>query len=76
MCAYSAISDYYTDPKRWGYTSPIQSMDGETVRLLKEVADKLDKIDKRLNDIECNDPRKKIFKRAIDKRIRETRPRA
>ena len=72
MCAYSVISEYYTRPPDSMATPPIQQMDGESVRLLKDIADKLDKLDKRLGDIECMDPTKAKFKKALNKRIRET----
>jgi hypothetical protein len=77
MCSYSVISDYYMNPGNWpNYypaRSPIDTMSGEQVRLLKEISLKLDRLDKSLKDRDCNDPSKAAFKRKLNKRIRETR---
>lgn len=61
MCSVSAISDYYT--RQWPNSFPstpdvLTVADPETKRLLKEVMDRLDKIDKRLGDVECMDAEK------------------
>jgi hypothetical protein len=80
MCATSAISDYYrdrTDPVNpWPqpqppvpfpqpYLPPIQIWDQESKQLLREVLDRLDKLDKRLGDIECHDDSKAELKRQL-----------
>lgn len=61
MCASSVVSDYYM--KQWPNSFPatpnvLTVADPETKRLLKEVMDRLDKIDKRLGDVECMDAEK------------------
>ncbi len=75
MCSYSVISDYYMKPQNWpNYVgnNPIGTMNGEQVRLLKEISEKLDRLDKSLNDRECIDPSKRAFKKKIAQRIRQT----
>lgn len=58
MCAVSMISQY-----QW--PTPVRSMDDDTKRLLREVVQRLDQIDKRLNDRDCFDEEKKKFLAAI-----------
>ncbi len=76
MCISSAVSDYYqnTYPARnpqmypWVGTPPppvVHSFDPETKDLLRQALKILDKIDKRLGDIECMDESKKAFLAAI-----------
>lgn len=75
MCSYSVVSDYYMRPQNWpNYVgnNPIDTMSGEQVRLLKEIGEKLDRLDKSLKDRDCIDPSKRAFKRKIAKRVRET----
>lgn len=72
MCAYSVVSDYYMDQHRWPQGNPLDTMDGAAIRMLKEITDKLDALDKRLKDIECDDPKKRAFKKKLAKRLRET----
>lgn len=76
MCATSAISDYYTRqwPDRYGYnpflqpatTGPLPVVDAETKEMMRKVLQLLDKIDKRLGDIECMDAEKAAFLKALD----------
>jgi len=78
MCAYSVVSDYYMKPQnwppqQWGVSqNPIDMMSAEQVRLLKEISEKLDKLDKSLKDRDCIDPSKAAFKKKIAARIRQT----
>jgi hypothetical protein len=44
---------------------PIQQWDMEAKRLLREVIERLDKLDKRLGDIECNEPSKAELRRQL-----------
>lgn len=73
MCAVSAVMDYYTDGLRFPYAPKIETMDFTQINLLQEVIRKLDDLDKRLQDRDCNDPAKKKFEKKISKRIRELR---
>jgi len=64
MCATSAVSDYYL--RQWPNTFPntpsvIQVADEETKAMLRRALELLDKVDKRLNDIECMDEQKSAF---------------
>lgn len=72
MCVVSVVSDYYSQqwPQRHDGQSVFQTMDSESVKLLKEALERLDKIDKRLKDIECNDPVKAKFLRQVKRRAR------
>lgn len=64
MCVVSYVSDYYTQPNRFP-TSPFQA-DPEAAKLLRQAIEILERIDKRLNDRECNDPAKAKFLKALD----------
>jgi hypothetical protein len=59
MCVVSAVSDYYRPRHDFvpNYP-PVQNWDWETKQLLREALQRLDKIDKRLGDIECHDESK------------------
>lgn len=67
MCVFSAVSDYYT--KQWPqqpnqiYPTVFQhpQMDDETKKLLLKAVEILDKIDKKLGDVECHDESKEEF---------------
>lgn len=75
MCAMSVVSDYYMNPGFWpnhATHNPIDTMSAEQVRLLKEISEKLDRLDKSLKDRDCIDPAKAAFKRKLNKRIRDT----
>jgi len=76
MCVVSAVSDYYTRPYQqiadeWNDLiknpipmpafPPVKDMSDEIRKELAEVIKRLDKIDKKLNDIECHDDAKKQF---------------
>lgn len=73
MCTVSMIADYY-DKRTWPGSPPfpynppaplppVPQWDEESKRLLREVLERLDKLDKRLGDIECNDiAKEKLFK--------------
>jgi len=78
MCSVSAISDYYGERIYPGrtlipydglrlqpYLPPIPQWDAETKRLLSEVLERLDAIDKRLGDVECHDESKAELKRQL-----------
>lgn len=80
MCSVSAVSDYYTRtyPDRFGIqpfqpvqpmspiTGPIHVVDAETKEMMRKVILMLDKIDKKLGDVECMDDAKKQFLKALD----------
>jgi hypothetical protein len=74
MCASSVISDYYqnTYPNRFNPVSPatympalpqtvVHQFDAETKDMLRQALKLLDKIDKKLGDVECMDDAKKAF---------------
>lgn len=71
MCASSAVSDYYmhTYPQRQPYGLPatqiIQQMDPEAKELLRRAIELLDRVDKKLNDTDCMDASKAVFKGAL-----------
>lgn len=79
MCATSYISDYYRDraiPNNpWiqqplqqpltPYLPPINVWDQESKQLLREVLERLDKLDKRLGDIECHDESKAELRKQL-----------
>lgn len=66
MCASSAVSDYYmgTFPQRFP-TNPQPFFgptgDPEAREMLRKVMELLDKIDKKLGDVECHDDAKEAF---------------
>lgn len=80
MCSVSAVSDYYMRqyPDRTGInpfqptmpmsplTGPLPVVDSETKEMMRQALKLLDKIDKRLGDIECMDEAKKQFLKALD----------
>lgn len=80
MCSYSMIADYYgqrinpgypynqpinPQPFVQPYLPPVQQWDAESKQLLREVLERLDKLDKRLGDIECHDESKDELKRQL-----------
>ncbi len=80
MCSVSAVSDYYRDrtlPHGWEpiparanpfvqpYLPPVQQWDQEAKQLLREVLERLDKLDKRLGDIECHDESKAELRKQL-----------
>jgi hypothetical protein len=76
MCASSAVSDYYmhTYPERfpqnpYPFGNPLGGFGGtsdyETREMMRQVLVLLDKIDKRLGDIECKDEAKAAFYKSV-----------
>jgi len=77
MCSVSAVSQYYTEtyPQRLNpFQQPVpmpglgglqpqivHTFDAETKEMMRQALKLLDKIDKRLGDIECMDDAKKAF---------------
>jgi hypothetical protein len=63
MCSVSAVSEYYQ--RDWMQRNPTTLLpwqsDPVVQQLLREVITRLDQIDKRLGDIECNEPAKEAF---------------
>lgn len=47
-------------------TSPIQIVDSETKEMMRQVLKLLDKIDKKLGDVECMDAEKAEFLKSLD----------
>lgn len=77
MCSTSAVSDYYMNqwPNRYGQPSPFQQMglssaypvvDSDTKEMMRKVLQLLDKIDKKLGDVECIDDAKAAFLKSLD----------
>ena len=78
MCSVSAVSQYYTDtwPNRFQQPSPFSPgatgaplfpvADSETREMMRQVLKLLDKIDKKLGDVECMDAEKAAFLKALD----------
>ena len=79
MCASSVVSDYYmrTWPERHGSPSPFHTppsggsiftptIDAETKEMMRKVLQLLDKIDKKLGDVECIDDAKAAFLKQLD----------
>jgi len=80
MCSVSAVSDYYTRqyPDRFGINPfapvpasglmvpSIQVVDVETKEMMRKVLQLLDKIDKKLGDVECMDEAKAAFLKQLD----------
>lgn len=70
MCAVSMVSDYYT--KIWPERFPAKAdpwRDPEIAKMLKDIIERLDKVDKKLNDIECNEESKTKFLKDIGANI-------
>lgn len=69
MCSVSAVSDYFAQPggvfQQRFPNAPNPTADPEVARLLREVVERLDKIDKRLGDVECKDEVKAAFLKEI-----------
>lgn len=68
MCAVSAISDYYSNQYPLQVPSnpaPWQN-DPAVAKQLLEVLKRLDKLDKRLGDLECKDAAKAAFLKALE----------
>lgn len=77
MCSVSAVSDYYTSTYPGRLTGPppnaigmpawtkpqeiVHTFDTETKDMLRQALRLLDKIDKRLGDVECMDETKAAF---------------
>lgn len=71
MCSSSVVSDYYQS--QWPQSFPstpdvIEIADEETKSMLRRALKLLDKVDKRLNDIECKDEQKAAFLAALAKK--------
>lgn len=79
MCSVSAVSEYYqnTYPQRQnpfqqlggigGLQMPVvHTFDAETKEMMRQALKLLDRIDKRLGDIECLDATKAEFMKALD----------
>lgn len=78
MCAVSAVSDYYQTqwPNRLGTPNPfgqavgfpntVPTVDAETKEMMRKVLQLLDKIDKKLGDVECMDDAKVAFLKQLD----------
>jgi hypothetical protein len=74
------VSDYYTNtyPGRLGQTNPslyqglgspipvVHTFDAETKEMMRQALKLLDKIDKRLGDVECQDAAKAAFMKSLD----------
>jgi hypothetical protein len=68
MCSTSAISDYYLQqwPARFpANPSPFTSGDPELKDLMRKALEILDRIDKRLGDVECRDALKSEFLKQV-----------
>jgi hypothetical protein len=70
MCSVSAVSDYYMRqwPQRFpDNPNPFSAADenADLRRDIKKALELLDSIDKRLKDVECNDPQKAAFLGAV-----------
>ena len=62
MCSVSVISQYYQNQfPQQNHHSFFGVADDETKRMLRQAVALLDKVDKRLNDIECFDAEKAKF---------------
>lgn len=63
MCVVSAVTDYYThtNPSIWPSTP-----DPETVRLLRQAIEILDRIDKKLGDRDCKNEIKAEFLKKLE----------
>ncbi len=80
MCSVSAVSDYYqnTYPNRLGYGQPslggiggltphiVHTFDAETKEMMRQALVLLDKIDKKLGDVECMDEAKAAFLKTLN----------
>jgi hypothetical protein len=80
MCSVSAVSDYYTNtyPNRLGpITVPglgnlglqpqvVNTFDAETKEMMRQALVLLDKIDKKLGDVECMDEAKAAFLKTLN----------
>lgn len=80
MCSVSAVSFYYTEtfPQRavgmpanpfsmGGLTPPVvHTFDVETKEMMLQALRLLDRIDKRLGDVECMDDAKAAFMKSLD----------
>lgn len=82
MCSVSEVSDYYTNtwPNRFNQPSPFQqpmattgitqtivpTVDAETKEMMRKVLQLLDRIDKKLGDVECMDAAKAEFLKSLD----------
>ncbi len=69
MCAVSAVSDHYMNPKLNYFPQqpivPIQQADPEIKEALRKVVEMLDKIDQKLGERDCQDEHKAAFFKAI-----------
>lgn len=76
MCSVSVISEYYFyqqplmqtipyAPVQRPYIPPVQQWDQEAKQLLREVLERLDKLDKRLGDLECHDDSKAALRKEL-----------
>ena len=74
MCSVSAVSDYYTTvwPTRFPGVSP--TADDETRALMRKAIELLERIDKRLGDVECSDESKAAFLSSLKRKPRRGRP--
>lgn len=75
MCSVSAVSQYYTEtfPNRQfgsllqGYQPPVvHTFDAETKEWMRQALKLLDKIDKKLGDVECFDDAKAAFLKTLN----------
>ena len=84
MCSVSAVSDYYMrqypvqNPlsgtiQGFGGTHVVTTMDPEAKEMLRKAVALLDKIDKKLGDIDCKDEEKAAFLAALKKPRRSKR---
>ena len=62
MCAVSAVYDYFG-------TKPISIWDRPTFDEFKEILERLEKIDKKLDQPECEDPAKAAWMREVEERL-------
>ena len=77
MCSVSAVSQYYTDiypgralgpPPLSGFSQMpvVHTFDAETKELMRQALRLLDRIDKKLGDVECFDDTKAAFLKTLN----------
>lgn len=63
MCSVSVISDYFGK-------QPITMWDRPTFNEYKEILDRLEKLDKKLDQPDCVDPAKEAWMREVENRLK------
>ena len=84
MCAVSMVYDYYKQPAttpfqpfQWPLALPATLPWNEDVlRQLKEVIERIDRIDKALGLPDCHDPKKAEWMKAVEKQVKAKRKKA